>query len=219
MSALPAVEEVRLGPDDIGEIYALYLAALSAVPNPAAVRVDDPSMFAWVFDVGGTILGLRDGEGLFAYGVVRPERAEEHDRHALSPHVAPDAHLLVLDGSAVRPTHWTRGFQREIIRRRIAFAGTLGASHVIAKASPGNYPSMRNLLKTGFAIVGLIEKPYGWRYIHHRPVAAPRAAPTSGIWIEAGRTAEAVARFGAGEGAFACHMGPDSLPHLRFGPL
>lgn len=208
--------EVQLSRADISEIFALYLSALRAVPNPAAVRPDEPSFFDEIFDAGGEIIGFRDDGRLVAYGVIRPELDSEHDRHGLAPRVAPSAKLYVLDGSAVWPALWRHGLQRMIIETRIRRVAALGAVDVIAKASPGNFPSMRNLLNSRFAIITKVMKPYGWRYVHHRRVAFPAPDAGTGTWIEAGNVEEAERRFSAGEAAFACRAGPDGMPILRF---
>jgi len=219
LAAETALETVRLGREDVDEVYKLYLSSLARLPNPAAVRPDAPEFFEEIFDVGGGIVGFRDRDALIVYGVLRPSLENEHDRKGLSRVAAADAPLMVLDGSAVAPDYWKRGLQRAIIETRIAEAGRLGAAHVIAKASPGNIPSMRNLLKCGFATVTLVRKPYGWRYVNYRPVAAPLSAPQGGMWMESGRIDEANARFAAGEAAFACQADSDGTPWLSFAPL
>ncbi|MEM8664462.1 MAG: GNAT family N-acetyltransferase [Pseudomonadota bacterium] len=212
------ISAVRLARADVVRVYALYLSALAAVPNPAAVRPDEPGFFDTVFDDGGEILGLEADGVLIAYGVIRPELAREHDRVGLEGIVAPDARLWVLDGSAVHPAWWRHGFQRTIIKARLARLGELlgaAAGHAIAKASPGNLPSLRNLLKCGFVTVEMIEKPYGWRYVQYRPVDAPVSQPSGGRWINAGAVEDASARFARGEVANACH-GEGLAAELRF---
>ena len=211
-----ALDEVRLARSDVDEVYRLYLSALARLPNPAAVRPDEPAFFEEIFDVGGEIVGFRDGPALIAYGVLRPVLDSEHDRKGLGHVVPADAPLMVLDGSAVGPAYWKRGLQRAIIETRIAEAARLGASHVIAKASPANIPSMRNLLKRGFATVALVRKPYGWRYVNHRPVAAALSQPAGCEWMDAGRIDEAQARFAAGEAAFACEADEIGGARLAF---
>ncbi|WMS42981.1 GNAT family N-acetyltransferase [Acuticoccus sp. MNP-M23] len=219
LAAASTLDEVRLTRGDVDEVYRLYLSALSRLPNPAAVRPDEPAFFDEIFAVGGGIVGFRDGPQLIAYGVLRPVLDSEHDRTGLASVVPAEAPLMVLDGSAVAPAYWRRGLQRAIIDTRIAEAARLGASHVIAKASPGNIPSMRNLLKCGFATVALVRKPYGWRYVNHRPVAAPVRPAADCQWMEAGRIDEAQDRFQAGEAAFACRAQDDGIGQLKFGPL
>ena len=214
-----ALEMVRLTPADIDTIHTLHCETIAALPDPGAVRPDEPDFFADIFACGGEIMGLVDAEGMVAYGVLRPELAREKDRFALDDRVAPQSRLWVLDGSAVRPSHWRRGLQRHIVGLRIARAGALGAADVIAKASPGNLPSMRNLLKCGFEIVGRIRKPYGWRYIHHRPVAGtPGEGGEGGTWVKAADIDEAQRRFDAGEVARACAPDAAGEAALRFVP-
>ncbi len=212
-------DTVRLSRGDVDEVYRLYLSALARLKNPAAVRPDEPSFFEQIFDVGGEIVGFRNGPELVAYGVLRRVLESEHDRKGLDRVMPPDAPLMVLDGSAVGPAYWKLGLQRAIIDVRIAEAARLGAEHVIAKASPGNIPSMRNLLKSGFATVALVRKPYGWRYVNHRPVAARVPVPAARVWIDAGRIDEAQQRFAAGEGAFSCEADEIGSAQLEFGPL
>ncbi|MEM8551739.1 MAG: hypothetical protein AAGF45_05115 [Pseudomonadota bacterium] len=214
-----ALTAVDLKPGDVDEIYELYLSALSAVPNPAAVRTDEPSFFQEMFDVGGEILGLRGSdERLLAYGVIRPELASEQDRFGLSGLVPEHAGLWVLDGSAVRPNHRQLGLQRAMIERRLLRLRSRGIGFAIAKASPGNLPSKRNLLKRGFALVAKIKKSYGWRYVHARRTATPVVADGEGEWIASGDLSAVDLRFGRGEAAFACRVGGDGLPLLKFCP-
>lgn len=217
--ATPELTRTALTRADVGAVYRLYLSALAAVPDPAAVRADEPEFFEAVFDDGGEILGLADDSGLVAYGVLRPELEREHDRVGLDRFVAPDAPLRVLDGSAVRPAYWRLGLQREVVSMRLARARTLGASDVIAKASPGNIPSMRNLLKSGFAIVGLVRKPYGWRYVHHRAVSRAAEAEGRTTWVRSADIDAARTHFATGEAAFACEVRADGVPWLQFAPL
>ncbi|XWN34261.1 MAG: GNAT family N-acetyltransferase [Devosia sp.] len=198
------IQSVPLTLSDVPRIYALYRTALDAVPNPAAVRADEPSFFEEVFAVGGEIMGLQVDGDLVSYGVLRPELESEHDRSGLDDHVPASAGLRVLDGSAVHPQHWKHGLQRVIIEARVERAGALGAQHVIAKASPGNVPSMRNLLRCGFRIVTRVRKPYGWRYVHHRPVAHPFPRPDGGEWRPASDVVGATALFANDHAAVAC---------------
>ncbi|WP_108659365.1 GNAT family N-acetyltransferase [Acuticoccus kandeliae] len=209
---------VNLSPADIPVVYELYRRALAAVPDPAAVRADEPSFFEDMFAVGGEILGLRCDGDLVAYGVLRPELAREHDRVGLDGLVAPDAVMRVLDGSAVRPDFWAHGLQRTIIDARIVRAGEEGASSVIAKAAPRNVPSMRNLTKRGFRIVGRVMKPYGWRYIHHRPVADEPVHPEDGTWTVSEDVDGSEARFEDGFYACSAQRDPHGVPLLRFAP-
>lgn len=212
------VQSVPLAPGDVPRIYTLYRTSLDAVPNPAAVRADEPSFFEEIFAVGGEIIGLQVGDALVAYGVLRPELDSEHDRSGLDEHVPASAGLKVLDGSAVHPEFWKHGLQRVIIEARVERAGDLGAQHVIAKASPGNLPSMRNLLKCGFRIVTRVRKPYGWRYVHHRPVAHPYPRPDGGEWRPASDVAGATARFADNQAAVACRA-EAGVPLLCFAKI
>ncbi|GAB5375714.1 MAG: hypothetical protein AcusKO_21760 [Acuticoccus sp.] len=207
---------VHLSVADIDAIVALHRETIAALPNPGAVRPDAPAFFEGIFACGGEITGLHEAGSLVAYGVLRPELVQEHDRWALDALVPPTAALWVLDGSAVRPSHWRRGLQRHIVGLRITRAASLGIGSVIAKASPGNVPSMRNLLKSGFATIGLIRKSYGWRYIHFRPTACGYTEPATGDWIAAAGIEEAQHRFEAGEVASACAVTPDGTPILKF---
>lgn len=222
--ASPATEmtselaKVALSPADVDVVMALHRETIAALPNPGAVRPDVPEFFEGIFASGGEIMGLYEGAVLVAYGVLRPELAREHDRVALEALVAPAAPLWVLDGSAVKPTHWRRGLQRHIVALRIAQVAARGVGDVIAKASPGNVPSMRNLLKSGFATVGLIEKTYGWRYIHYRPTHLAYTEPVAGDFIAAADIEEAERRFGAGEVASMCTVNKDGVAVLKFGP-
>lgn len=213
----PTVHATALFLRDIPRIYALYTAALAAVPDPSAVRADAPAFFENIFDVGGEIIGLLAGDALVGYGVLRPELDREHDRVGLDRHVPAGAPMRVLDGSAVHPAYWSHGFQRTVIEMRIARAAELGAGHVIAKASPGNVPSMRNLTRAGFHIVGLVLKPYGWRYVHVRPVAQPEPEPAPGTWQVAADVDASVARFAAGEVAYRAKRDEGGVPMLLFG--
>ncbi len=210
------LEPAKLSLADIDAIYDLHRETFAALPNPGAVRPDEPAFFHDIFDCGGEITGLYGREGLVGYGVLRPELAAEKDRVALEAWLAPHRSLWVLDGSAVKPTYWGRGLQRHLVGLRTARAGALGVEAVIAKASPGNVPSMRNLLKSGFSIVGRIQKSYGWRYIHYRPVAEAMTHPEAGEWIEASAIAEAQRRFEAGEVATQCALNEAGVPALHF---
>lgn len=211
------IETVSLGLDDIPAIDALFRATVAAVSDPAAVRPDEPAFFEGVLEHGGEIIGLTMGGALIAYGVLRPEFEDQHDRDGLARFVSPDAPLFVVDGSAVHPSCWSRSLQRVLIRERIDRAVRQGARTVIAKVSPANLPSTRNLLKEDFRIVARVRKPYGWRYVHQR--AAVDYAPTPDvpeIWQMAADVDGAQALFDAGYGAVRFRMGVQPEPELGF---
>ncbi|MEW5422381.1 N-acetyltransferase family protein [Amorphus sp. 3PC139-8] len=212
------VEIVDLARQDVGDICRLFDAVIHAVARPDAVRPDEPSFFEQVFDVGGEILGLTCEGRLIAYGVLRPELASEHDRKALDGVAPADSVLFVVDGSAVHPDYWARALQRVLIRARIERAVNQGAETVIAKVSPNNLPSTRNLLKEGFRIVGRVRKPYGWRYIHHRSALAPppEADRMPDIWRAAADIDAVTAEFEAGRCATRFRFGEDAVPELGF---
>ncbi|MEM9222387.1 MAG: GNAT family N-acetyltransferase [Pseudomonadota bacterium] len=215
----PGFTLVDLFETDIDRIQALHEAAMGAVPDPSAVRTDEPSFFAGIFHYGGEIVGLeRDGE-LVAYGVLRPELESELDRVGLDGLVPARERLWVLDGSAARPDLWRGGLQRTLISLRLARLRQTAIDHAIAKASPRNIPSMRNLLKRGFATVGMVKKSYGWRYVQYRRVATAVSVPETGEWIEAADVVEVARHLDDGEFATTCRVGGDGIARLQFAIL
>lgn len=216
-------ETVDLTRADVGDICGLFAAVVAAVARPDAVRPDEPSFFEHVFDVGGEIIGLTVKGRLIAYGVLRPETDGEGDRKGLDRIVPAHSALFVVDGSAVHPDYWTHGLQRTLIRERIDRATGKGAETMIAKVSPNNLPSTRNLLKEHFRIVGCVRKPYGWRYIHHRNAVLGEgdleAADPPLAWQTAADVEAVQEMFDAGYCASRFRFGPDALPELGFEPL
>ena len=211
------IETVTLGLDDIPVIDGLFRATVAAVSNPAAVRPDEPAFFEGVLDHGGEIIGLTVEGSLIAYGVLRPEFDDQHDRDGLAHLVAADAPLFVTDGSAVHPSYWSHSLQRVLIRERIDRAVRQGAQAVIAKVSPANLPSTRNLLKEHFRIVARVRKPYGWRYVHQRAaVDFEEMDETPEVWRVAADVDGAQALFEAGYGAVRFRLGAQSRPELGF---
>lgn len=211
------IETVSLGMGDIDAIDGLFRATVAAVPNPAAVRPDEPAFFEEVLARGGEIVGLTASGALIAYGVLRPEFEDQHDRHGLARLVADDWPLFVTDGSAVHPAYWTHSLQRVLIRERIDRAVAQGARSIIAKVSPANLPSMRNLLKEHFRIVARVRKPYGWRYVHQRGVVDfPEVVEMPEIWEAAADVDAAQALFEAGYGAVRFRLGEEARPELGF---
>lgn len=217
-AASPAAAVVSLAPHDVPRVHAIYLASLAALPDPSAVRRDEPAFFDWIFASGGEILGLSIDGALVAYGCLRPEVALEHDRVGLSGRVPDGATIRVLDGSAVLPAFWKAGLGRQVIVARIDRAGELGTEHVVAKASPGNVPSMRNLTRCGFRVVGRVMKPYGWRYVHHRAVRWAEPEPEGGEWLPSADVDGAEALFRAGRFAFAARCDEAGRALLKFAP-
>ena len=211
------IETVTLGLDDAPAIDRLFHATVAAVPNPNAVRPDEPAFFQGVLDHGGEIIGLTVGGSLIAYGVLRPEFPDQHDRDGLARLVPADAPLFVTDGSAVHPSYWAHSLQRVLIRERIARAVRQGARAIIAKVSPANLPSTRNLLKEQFRIVARVRKPYGWRYVHQRAaVDFETVTEDPQIWRVAADVDGAQALFEAGYGAVRFRLGAQSRPELGF---
>lgn len=211
------IETVSLGMDDVPAIDALFRATVAAVPNPAAVRPDEPAFFEEVLARGGEIVGLTVEGDLIAYGVLRPEFQDQHDRHDLARLVADDWPLFVTDGSAVHPAYWTHSLQRVLIRERIDRAVGQGARAIVAKVSPANLPSMRNLLKEHFRIVARVRKPYGWRYVHERAaVDFPEVSEMPEIWRATADVDGAQILFEAGYGAVRFRLGEEARPELGF---
>ncbi|MGX1099745.1 GNAT family N-acetyltransferase [Amorphus sp. MBR-141] len=210
------IETVTLGVGDIAAIDHLFRATVAAVPDPAAVRPDEPAFFEDVLARGGEIIGLTVAGALIAYGVLRPEFGDQHDRDGLGRLVDLDAPLFVVDGSAVHPSYWSRSLQRVLIRERIDRAVRQGGRAVIAKVSPANLPSTRNLLRENFRIVARVRKPYGWRYVHQRAAVDFAPTPEAEIWRLAADVDAAQALFDDGYGAVRFRIGPDSLPELGF---
>lgn len=211
------IETVTLGLEDIPAIDRLFHATVAAVPNPRAVRPDEPAFFHDVLDHGGEIVGLTVGGALIAYGVLRPEFPDQHDRDGLASLVPEDAPLFVTDGSAVHPSYWSHSLQRVLIRERVDRAVRQGARAMIAKVSPANLPSTRNLLKEQFRIVARVRKPYGWRYVHQRAaVDYPQTTDEPDIWRVAADVDAAQALFEAGYGAVRFRLGAQSRPELGF---
>ena len=60
--------------------------------------------------------------------------------------------LYKLAGAAVAPAWRGQGLQRQLIARRVAWAGDAA---LFATAAPGNVPSWRSLLACGFAVRAL----------------------------------------------------------------
>lgn len=200
---------VDLSASDLDAVFALHLAATSAVGRPDLIKPESRAFFERILDGGGRIIGWRRDETLAAYGVLQLDLpASEDARPAFG--LAPGDRLAKLAGAAVLPDAWGAGIHAALIDRRVEQARQLAVGHLYATAAPGNARSWENLLDAGFAVRGLIEKYGGHiRYLIYRDLSAAAAGGQDGTWCDAGDTERQKSLVAAGHAGVRWRRRPD----------
>ena len=168
-----ALQWRALHPEHLSAMHELHLLSIAGM----AVQVVKPETIEFLHSLlrgRGRVIGAWQDEALIAYGVLQYELLAEDEPRALLG-LAADHPIAKLAGAAVAPAWRGQGLQRQLIERRLAWAG--GAA-LFATAAPGNVPSWHNLLACGFAVRAL-QYRYGGhpRYLLAR-VPDARVEPT-----------------------------------------
>lgn len=173
---LAALEWRALRPDDLPAMHALHLSSIQGM----AARIVKPETREFLLSLlqgRGCVIGVWLGDMLVAYGVLQHELLAQDDPRALLG-LAPGDALYKLAGAAVAPAWRGQGLQRQLIARRLAWAGDAA---LFATAAPGNQASWRSLLACGFEVRAL-QYRYGGhaRYLLARVPGEQAPAPGAG---------------------------------------
>lgn len=186
----PCVHALRwqpLQPAHLDAMYVLHLRSMAGL-DARAVKPESRDFFAGLLHGRGRVLGAWHGPALIAYGVLQHELTADDQPQALLG--LPLAHaVLKLAGAAVEPRWRGQQLQRELVERRLAWAGQ---QPVFATAAPCNPASWRSLLAGGLSVRAL-QYRYGGlaRYLLAHVPDAPPFVP---------------------DPAQAQELGPDALP-------
>lgn len=168
----PSVHGLRwepLQPAHLDAMHALHLCSMAGL-DAHAVKPESRGFFAGLLRGQGRVLGAWHGPTLVAYGVLQHALSDDDQPQALLG-LPPGQAVLKLAGAAVAPDWRGQRLQRQLVERRLAWAGRLP---VFATAAPCNPASWRNLLAGGLSVRGL-QYRYGGlaRYLLARVPDAP----------------------------------------------
>ncbi len=150
-SLSPAALDWRpLRPEDLPAMHALHLCSIAGMAAQT-VKPETREFLHGLLQGRGRVIGAWQGGALAAYGVLQHDLLAQDDPRALLG-LAPGHALYKLAGAAVAPAWRGQGLQRQLIARRVAWAGDAA---LFATAAPGNMPSWRSLLACGFMVRAL----------------------------------------------------------------
>lgn len=150
-SLSPAALDWRpLRPEDLPAMHALHLCSIAGMAVQT-VKPETREFLHGLLQGRGRVIGAWQGGALAAYGVLQHDLLAQDDPRALLG-LAPGHALYKLAGAAVAPAWRGQGLQRQLIARRVAWAGDAA---LFATAAPGNMPSWRSLLACGFMVRAL----------------------------------------------------------------
>lgn len=150
-SLSPAALDWRpLRPEDLPAMHALHLCSIAGMAAQT-VKPETREFLHGLLQGRGRVIGAWQGGALVAYGVLQHDLLAQDDPRALLG-LAPGHALYKLAGAAVAPAWRGQGLQRQLIARRVAWAGDAA---LFATAAPGNMPSWRSLLACGFMVRAL----------------------------------------------------------------
>ncbi|UJB65549.1 hypothetical protein YS110_12705 [Acidovorax sp. YS12] len=150
-SLSPAALDWRpLRPEDLPAMHALHLCSIAGMAAQT-VKPETREFLHGLLQGRGRVIGAWQGGALAAYGVLQHDLLAQDDPRALLG-LAPGHALYKLAGAAVAPAWRGQGLQRQLIARRVAWAGDAA---LFATAAPGNVASWRSLLACGFMVRAL----------------------------------------------------------------
>lgn len=136
--------------EDLPAMHALHLCCIAGMAAQT-VKPETREFLHGLLQGRGRVIGAWQGGALAAYGVLQHDLLAQDDPRALLG-LAPGHALYKLAGAAVAPAWRGQGLQRQLIARRVAWAGDAA---LFATAAPGNMPSWRSLLACGFMVRAL----------------------------------------------------------------
>ena len=150
-SLSPAALDWRpLRPEDLPAMHALHLCSIAGMAAQT-VKPETREFLHGLLQGRGRVIGAWQGDALAAYGVLQHDLLAQDDPRALLG-LAPAHPLYKLAGAAVAPAWRGQGLQRQLIARRVDWAGDAA---LFATAAPGNVASWRSLLACGFMVCAL----------------------------------------------------------------
>lgn len=150
-SRSPAALDWRpLRPEDLPAMHALHLCSIAGMAAQT-VKPETREFLHGLLQGRGRVIGAWQGGALAAYGVLQHDLLAQDDPRALLG-LAHGHALYKLAGAAVAPAWRGQGLQRQLIARRVAWAGDAA---LFATAAPGNVASWRSLLACGFMVRAL----------------------------------------------------------------
>ncbi len=152
----------QLGPADLPDLLALQAAVAAGLPPHFLRNRTEDDLRGYLNGRLGVAFGMVDRDVLLATALLRLPSVDRPNPESDPPFpVVPAAdwpsHAAFLENAMVVPAARGRGFQRALLRLRLAHAAAAGMKWVCAGSNLHNEASWRNMLAEEMAIVGLID--------------------------------------------------------------
>jgi hypothetical protein len=154
------------------ELLELQNIIAANLPCPEVFILHDEEYFREVFCRDRSAIGVRVGEMLIAFSIIRiPGLSAENLGRDISLPEKELTRLAHLQAAAVHPAYRGHGLQRKLTFAHLDVIEEMGFEHACCTVSPKNPVSLGNYLSCGLAIEGLRPKMHGWwRFILHKNI-------------------------------------------------
>lgn len=146
----------RLSPQHLHKLQSLHEQVNANLPSGFLRVKSTDAMLSYLEGRAGAAFGVFENESLIAAGLVRvPVEAGSIRPLPLIPREDWPHATAVLEHAMVAPTARGRGLHRRLLEARCLHARDAGMRWLGGGANVNNIASWRNLLASGFAIVGI----------------------------------------------------------------
>jgi hypothetical protein len=158
------------------EMLDLQELVVHHLPVPEIFRQHDRSYLQELFRRGQSAersaLGVTTRKGLIAYSIIHfPGLARDNLGRDIGLPERELEKVAHLQAAMVHPAYRGNGLQRKMAALHLHVIENLGYEHVYCTISPWNSYSLRNMLASGFGILGLVPKFEGWwRFIMYKNI-------------------------------------------------
>lgn len=165
-------EMTLLNKDDLYKIIDLQKLIITHLKNPNIFQPDNDKFIEFTLETQGKILGIFSKKKLIAYlMIVFPGKNGVNLGNDVLISESELDKVAHLENVVVHPEFRGHSLQFKLQSQAIKIIKNLGYSHICSTVSPYNYPSLKNLLKSGLLIKNLKLKYNGkMRYICHKNI-------------------------------------------------
>ena len=168
-----SVYEMRfLDESAMQEMMDLQELVVHHLPVPEIFRQHERSYLQKIFRLERTAIGVTTRRGLIAYSIIGfPGNDRDNLGRDIGLAEGELEKVAHLQAAMVHPAFRGNGLQRKMAAQHQRVIRDLGYEHVCCTISPWNPYSLRNMLASGFGILGLAPKFDGWwRFIMYKNI-------------------------------------------------